>query len=222
MPKPKTQASMELGYTPARRTRGKRDLKRVLADVALELPFRAELMNVEQLERHAIELANSDVLATGHCHDPLLPRLSENESILLHAYELIGIAAERNRRIAPAAEWLLDNFYLIEEQIRSTRRMLPRSFSGELPRLANGNCPHFPRVYGIARELIAHTDGRVDLHSLNGFVAAYQTVVPLKLGELWAFPLMLRLALIENLRRVAARLANSRCARIRRSIGRKE
>ncbi len=119
-------------------------------------------------------------------------------------------AAERNRRIAPAAEWLLDNFYLIEEQIRTARRHLPPSYSRELPRLANGPAATYPRVYGIALELISHVDGHVDAVSLNGFIAAYQTITPLKLGELWAVPIMLRLALIENLRRVAARVASGR------------
>ena len=139
--------------------------------------------------------------------DKLIPRLDENERILVHTYDLVTAAVKRNRRIAPAAEWLLDNFYLIEEQIRTARRHLPQSYSRELPRLANGPAASYPRVYGIALDLISHVDGRVDAVSLNGFIAAYQTVTPLKLGELWAVPIMLRLALIENLRRVAARVA---------------
>lgn len=130
--------------------------------------------------------------------------------MLIATYELVTAATAQNRRIEPAAEWLLDNFYLVEEQIRSIRRLLPPSFSRELPRLADGPNAELPRVYGIALELIAHVDGRVDACHLNGFVAAYQSVQPLKLGELWALPLMLRLALIENLRRVAIRVAVAR------------
>ncbi len=175
-----------------------------------DLPLRSELYSVDQLERHARLIATAHQLATGRMADKLLPRLAENERVLIAAYDLIAAAAEMNRRIAPAAEWLLDNFYLIEEQIRSTRRLLPRSYSGELPRLANGLAANYPRVYGIALELIAHTDGRVDAASLDGFIASYQSVSPLKLGELWALPLMLRLALIENLRRVSVRIAAGR------------
>ena len=119
-------------------------------------------------------------------------------------------AAKRKRRNSPAAEWLLDNFYLVEEQIRTARRHLPPSYSRELPRLANGPAATYPRVYGIALELISHVDGHVDAGSLNSFLSAYQAIMPLKLGELWAVPIMLRLALIENLRRVAARVASSR------------
>jgi cellobiose phosphorylase len=183
------------------------------ASVVEELPLRSELLNVEQLERHARTIAGTHRLSTLHADDKLLPRLVENERILVDTYDQIAAAAARNRRIVPAAEWLLDNFYLIEEQIRSTRRLLPKSYSSELPRLANRAHADYPRVYDIALELIAHTDGRMDAASLTGFLTAYQTVAPLKLGELWALPLMLRLALIENLRRVAVRISQGRCDR---------
>jgi cellobiose phosphorylase len=95
---------------------------------------------------------------------------------------------------------------LIEEQIRMAKRHLPKGYSRELPRLLDDPL-RIPRVYAIAMEAISHCDGRVDPEALSSFVASYQTVTPLKLGELWAIPIMLRLALIENLRRVGARIA---------------
>ncbi|HUP81664.1 MAG TPA: glucoamylase family protein, partial [Pirellula sp.] len=176
----------------------------------LEPPFRDELLSFDQLERHARQLAVTHQLAIGRTADKLLNRLAENEKVLQSTYDLVAAAVVKNRRIAPAAEWLLDNFYLLEEQIHSTRRLLPRSYSRELPRLTNGLAADYPRVYGIAIELIAHTDGRVDSQALDGFISAYQSVAPLQLGELWALPLMIRLALIENLRRVAGRIAIAR------------
>ena len=175
-----------------------------------EPPLRAELYGIDQLARHARALAESHQLVTRRAPDKLIPRLDENQALLVQTYDLVTVAVERDRRIAPAAEWLLDNFYLIEEQIRAARRHLPRSYSRELPCLANGPSANYPRAYGIALELIAHVDGRVDAASLSGFIASYQAVTPLKLGELWAVPIMLRLALIENLRRVAVRLAVGR------------
>jgi cyclic beta-1,2-glucan synthetase len=175
-----------------------------------EQPLRAELLSVDQLEHHAKKLAAAHQLAAGRGSDRLISRLNENEAVLIRTYELVTAAVERNRRIAPAAEWLLDNFYLIEEQIRTARRHLPRSYSRELPRLSSGPAANYPRVYGIALELISHIDGRVDAISLNSFIAAYQSIAPLTLGELWAVPIMLRLGLIENLRRVAARVAAER------------
>src|SRR5208282_5370795 len=110
------------------------------------------------------------------------------------------------RRITPAGEWLLDNFYLIEEQIQLARRHLPRGYSRELPRLLNGPSAGLPRVYDIVLELISHVDAQIDAEPLSAFIAAYQTVDSLKLGELWAIPIMLRLGLIENLQRITTRL----------------
>jgi cyclic beta-1,2-glucan synthetase len=99
--------------------------------------------------------------------DRLLTRLAENEGVLIGACNLLKEAAAANRRIAPAGEWLLDNFYLIEEQIRMARRHLPKGYSRELPRLLNGPLAGFPRVYDIALETISHGDGRIDLESLS-------------------------------------------------------
>ena len=151
-------------------------------------------------------LAATHRLAPGRGRDRLLARLAENEEVLVDACDLLAAAVTANRRVTPAAEWLLDNFYLIEEQIRTAKRHLPRGYSRELPRLAQGPSAGLPRVYDLAFDAISHGDGRVDAEGLSRFVGAYQTVTPLKVGELWAIPIMLRLALIENLRRVAVRV----------------
>jgi len=172
-------------------------------------PLRAELFSADQMERHGKTLAGWHRLSLQRAPDQLLPRLAENEDVLLEACNLLTAAVKANRRISPAGEWLLDNFYLIEEQIRTAKRHLPKGYSRELPRLAHGPSAGLPRVYDIALEAISHGDGWVDPESLNRFVAAYQKITALKLGELWAIPIMLRLALIENLRRVAARIAVS-------------
>ena len=172
-----------------------------------EPPLRAELFSADQMEEHGKNLAVAHRLAPGPAPDRLLARLADNEGLLIEVCDLLTAAVSANRRVTPAAEWLLDNFYLIEEQIRTAKRHLPKGYSRELPRLASGPSAMLPRVYDLAFEVIAHGDGRVDAETLSRFIAAYQTVTPLKMGELWAIPIMLRLALIENLRRVAARIA---------------
>ena len=172
-------------------------------------PLRAELFGADQMEQHGAALAGSHELSTVRSPDQLLGRLRENETVLLDTCRLLTGEVKADRRIAPAGEWLLDNFYLIEEQIRTARRHLPRGYSRELLQLANGPSAGRPRVYDIALEAISHGDGRVDPESLSRFVAAYQKTNPLTLGELWAIPIMLRLALIENLRRVAALVTKS-------------
>ena len=178
-----------------------------------EPPIRSELFSSEQMMQHGSSLANVHKLSSGRAVDRLLPRLADNEIVLIQARNQLAESIKAHRRMAPAGEWLLDNFYLIDEQIRLARRHLPRGYSRELPCLQSGPSAGLPRVYDIALETISHGDGRVDPENLSGFVAAYQTIAILKLGELWAIPIMLRLALIENLRRVAARIAVSEIAR---------
>ncbi len=175
-----------------------------------EEPLRAELLSLQQLVHHAKDLAVQHDAVVSRGADRLLPRLAENERVLRESHEVVSVALAQGRRIAPAAEWLLDNFYLIEQQIHQTRLHLPRTYSLRLPRLTSGPMAGFPRVYHMAVDLIAHLDGRLDAETTTSFVEAYQTVAPLSLGELWAFPIALRLGLIENLRRVAARIAYRR------------
>ncbi len=172
-----------------------------------------ELFSVDQLDRHAKNLARGHKVTVGRggrSSERLLTCLSENQHRLRDAYGVITEALDRGRRITPAAEWFLDNYHLIEEQFRTARRDLPRGYSRELPRLSTGAFAGFPRIYAVALELIAHVDGRVDAESVRAFVASYQSVAPLSLGELWAVPIMLRLGLLENLRRVVDRVAEGR------------
>ena len=158
-------------------------------------------------------LAASHELSSARGTDQLLARLDENENTLFSVCSVLTEAVTADRPLTPAGEWLFDNFYLIEEQIRTARLHLPKGYSRELPLLARGPSAHLPRVYDIALEAISHGDGRVDTESLRRFVAAYQAVANLQLGELWAIPIMLRLALLENLRRVGVHVAAGRTDR---------
>ncbi len=170
-------------------------------------PLRAEFLSLDQLTRHGHTLANWHQITNRPRADRLLPALTENAVILRECYDLANSTLREGRTVVPAAEWLLDNYYVIETHIRMTRQHLPRHYSLELPQLVGGPGDGRPRVYDIAMELISHADGLLDAENLRQFVAAYQTVTPLKLGELWAIPIMLRLALLENLRRISMRLA---------------
>jgi cellobiose phosphorylase len=172
-----------------------------------ESPLRAELFSSGQMKLHGKTLAGSHKLTKERASPLLLTRLKANENVLVETHALLTAAVKVKRLITPAGEWLLDNFYLIEEQVRTAKRHLPKSYHRELPLLINGPSAGLPRVYDIALEIIAHGDGRVDPEILSSFMVAYQKVTDLNLGELWAIPIMLRLALIENLRRVATRVA---------------
>jgi cyclic beta-1,2-glucan synthetase len=181
--------------------------------------IRSELFGIERLEQHAESLAAAQVVTA----DPnrgrrLDKRLKDNGRALLNAYRGVEKAVREERHITPADEWLLDNFYVAQEQIRQVRDDLPRGFYRGLPKLADGPLEGYPRVLGIAWAFVAHTDSRIDREMLLRFIAAYQRVQPLTIGELWAVAIALRVVLIENLRRVADQIASARAARAKADI----
>ncbi|PQJ09144.1 cyclic beta 1-2 glucan synthetase [Flavipsychrobacter stenotrophus] len=173
-------------------------------------PLRAELFSTAQMEQYGRHLAKAHKTVTGRAPNFLLKRLAENEDMLHEVRNLLAEAIKEEQMISPAGEWLLDNFYLVEEHIRTGKQHLPKGYSEGLPRLTEGDKEGLPRVYDIAVEIIAHSDGHIDIQNISSFLHAYQQVTTLKMGELWAIPIMLRLALIENLRRVSARIAIDR------------
>jgi len=179
-----------------------------------EEPIRSELFSVERLEQHAESLAAAQrVTPKPGRGRSLAKRLRDNGRVLLAAYRAIGAAIREERAITPAAEWLVDNFHIAEEQIREIRDDLPRGFYRQLPKLADGPLAGYPRVFGVAWAFVAHTDSLFEPQALCRFVAAYQRVQPLTIGELWAVAITLRIVLVENLRRSAERIVSSRAAR---------
>src|SRR6185295_16019343 len=181
---------------------------------ALEEPIRAELFSVERLEQHAESLAAAQhVTSTPRKGRPLLPRVLDNGRVLLESYRTIAQTIREEYAITPAAEWLVDNYHIVDEQLREIRDDLPPGFYRELPKLAEGPLTGYPRVYGLAWAFVAHTDSRFDPEMLLRFVRAYQRVQPLTIGELWAIAITLRVVLVENLRRLAERVVQGRTGR---------
>ncbi|HVB56534.1 MAG TPA: glucoamylase family protein [Candidatus Acidoferrales bacterium] len=179
-----------------------------------EEPIRAELFSVERLEQHAESLAAAQTvdpeLTKGR---PLTPRVAENGRVLREAYRSLAEAIQKDHAITPAAEWLVDNFHIVDEQLREIREDLPPGFYRKLPKLSSGPLEGYARVFGVAWAFVAHTDSRFDPEVLGRFVKAYQRVQPLTIGELWAVAITLRIVLVENLRRLAEAIVHSRAAR---------
>jgi len=173
-------------------------------------PLRSELFSEEQMKVFGKVLANKHKVLEGGAPNTLLKRLDENEELLIEVHGILTESVRNNQRIIPAGEWLLDNFYLIQEQIRTGRKHLPKGYNENLPRILNEDQINIPRVYDIAINIISHTDGRLSTQNLYSFINSYQLVTPLKMGELWAIPIMLRLSLIENLRRISTQIASDR------------
>ena len=176
-------------------------------------PVRDELFSVERLEAHAHSLAEAQGGGRKGRGRPLVRRLAENQALLLDAYRDTVQALDEGAGITPAAEWLIDNFHLVEKQVREVRLDLPAGYYNQLPKIAQGHLAGYPRVFGIAWAFVAHTDSRFDPDLLARFLRAYQDAQPLTIGELWAVAITLRIVLIENLRRIAERIVISRDAR---------
>ncbi len=179
-------------------------------------PIRAEVFGVARLEDHAKSLAHAQTVTD----DPragrgLTARVRDNQRVLNFAYHIILQTVEDKRAITPAAEWLIDNFHIVRSQLKDIHEHLPPAYYRELPKIAEGPLSGYPRVYGIAWAFVAHTDSRFDPELLKTFLAAYQRVQPLTIGELWAVPITLKLVLIENLRRLAAQIVNGQQARLK-------
>ncbi|MBS1109129.1 MAG: glycosyltransferase 36, partial [Anaeromyxobacteraceae bacterium] len=185
-----------------------------MAQILDTLPFRDELLSIERLEERARALAaRFTVDPSRRMARSVFPRFDDNALVLRQAYRALAADVHRGEFVTPAGEWILDNYHLVDSEIRVVRQNLPRGYYRELPKLAARDLAGNARVYALAVELIRHSDSRLDRQQLARFLDGFQTVAPLTIGGLWAWPSMLKLALIENLRRLAEQTLEARAAR---------
>ena len=185
-----------------------------LIDPRGEAPIRGELYGIEHLEEHARRLASACRLAPpSRQASPLLKRFAESGEALAKAHREILVGFNRSEGRGLDAEWLVDNYHVVDEVLREIEKDLPAGYDAELPKLADEPLAGYPRVYAMALALVAHTDGGLDEPRLTRFVDAFQSVAPLTIGEIWAVPTMLRLVLLENLRRLADEMLRGRAGR---------
>src|SRR5205809_3026542 len=168
-------------------------------------PLSHELPSSQRLVEKATSLARAIVVsrAAKPRGPSFLHRLLEIEDALEWANMSLTMSAEARHAFTLSAEWLLDNAYLIREQVADLRKSLPQKYYGKLPLIANGPAAGLPRVYHVAAEMVAETDGALEPEIIRRFLAAFQAITPLDIGELWALPLMLRLQLLECVRALA-------------------
>jgi cyclic beta-1,2-glucan synthetase len=177
---------------------------------------RAELFGLQRFAEHGHSLAQAQtVYPPGSVPrgQRFFPRVRENLVALRSAFDYIALTSQSGQYISPAAEWLLDNFHLVEAQLQQIREGVPQRYYAQLPKLSAQPLQGLPRVYGIAWAYVAHTDSVLDQTLFTAFLDAYQDVAELTIGELWALPTTLRVVLLENLRRVAQGIAQSKVAR---------
>ncbi len=195
---------------------------------AADQPIRAELFGLHRFEEHGRSLAQAQIvhdedddgipspgrsLFKTPSRDSFFPRVEENLTALRQAYDYVALTSRTGHYVTPAAEWLLDNFHLVEAQLQQIREGLPRRYYASLPKLATAPLQGLPRVYGIAWAYVAHTDSVLNPEVFTAFLTAYQQESELRLSELWALPTTLRVVLLENLRRMADTVAQSKVAR---------
>ena len=187
-------------------------LSRRRSSPGAEKPLRDGLLSIERLEERAKALAARFMIQpdSRRMARNVFPRFNDNARLLDEAYRTLADDVHKGEFVPPAAEWLLDNFHLVASEIRNVRQNLPRGYYKELPKLAPREFGGDARIYALAVELIRHSDSRLDPQQLLRFINGYQTAAPLTIGELWAWPSMLKLALIENLRRLAAEMLDAR------------
>ncbi len=189
-------------------------LLRRSTDLLHDDPLREEIFSVERLETYAVylatELRSHSKKSRGRS---LVKQLRKNADELNIVYRKLASAAQAKKAISPAAEWFVDNFYIVEDQIRQIRLDLPPHYYRELPKLKGGELKDLPRVYTIALAFIAHTDSRIDSDTLRRFLLSFQSEIPLSIGELWAVAITLRIALVDHLLPLAQRIHNGRVQR---------
>lgn len=180
---------------------------------ALDEPLRAELYSAERLSEEARILARSQKVRPGVSHPRILERVRGNSRYLNDVYSKINEGLAAGESFPPSEEWLYDNFHFIEEQLHNIPEDLPPKFCTELPALASGPFRNFPRLYEMALQVITHTDSRFNAPLLLQYIHSFQEISPLTTGELWGFAILLRIGLIENLRRLIQTEEKNREAR---------
>ncbi|NCN28073.1 hypothetical protein GW915_10900 [bacterium] len=184
------------------------------ADSVSTVPLREDVFSAEALEQYALVLAEELVVypfrKIGRSLNPILKKHTKD---LNSTYKVLVEAIHEKHPVSPAAEWIVDNYHVIEEQLRDIRFHLPPHYYNGLPKLSSGPLKDYPRVYALALSFLSHTDCHLNTDALRRFIVSFQTVSPLSIGELWALSISLRIALIDFLKPMALRVLHSRVNR---------
>ncbi len=175
-----------------------------------KIKIRDASLTSDELETHAREMAYDHAVSKRlNLFNWPVPRMNENYKYILSVYKALNEDMQKGIGTTPAAEWLLDNFYIIEEQVKGIRKDLTKEFYSRLPMLSSGPFKGYARIYTVALELVSHTDGRIDERVLLNYINAYQSHNVLASRELWALAIMVKLALIENIKYICQTIEES-------------
>lgn len=165
------------------------------------------LLSNEELLRHSSDIAKNHLKCKKKKGSSLLfKRLDENFKFISKTYLTLSEYSKNGQPLCAGADWLLDNFYIIEEQYKELKHNSNAKFIKKINILKEGYYKNYPRVFILAIELISHTDGRIDKKQIIDFINSYQYISPLSMGEIWSLSLMIKIALIENIRHTCEKI----------------
>lgn len=164
----------------------------------------------EGLKNHAANISDyHERVKTTNSKRKIMKSLDNNHRNILKGYEYIDRDMRYKRDVVPAAEWLMDNFYLIEKEYKDIKHNLPDYCYKKLPAVTKGLFKGYSRIYHIAMEIVSHTDGKIDEKTIMSFIESYQKQTVLTNAELWALPNMLRIALLQNIGSVTNKIVTA-------------
>lgn len=168
------------------------------------------LLGTQELIRHAVLLAKAyRISSRKKSKNILTSRLEYDYRIISSEYRKLTLDGKNGVSLCPSTEWLLDNFYIIEENFKKSKKTLNKEFFKKLYIISNKSLEGLPRIFTICAEFISHTDGKIEKNQLIEFINAFQSVTPLSMAELWSLGPMLRAAVLERIQSICIKISDT-------------
>lgn len=169
--------------------------------------MKGALLDAYQLENYLEKIASDHILQDKSDKKTYpIPRLEENFKVITKTYELLNSHLKMGINIHPAGEWLLDNYYMIEETVKTIQKELTIKKYENFVSIGTGPYQGFARIYVLASEIVAYTEAKIDGHNLQNLLAAYQRKKTLNMEEIWNIGIFLQIAIIETIRNVCEKI----------------
>ena len=174
------------------------------------------IVDKKQLENHLQKIASNHNLANKPSKETYpIPQLIENYETIKIVYNLLNEHVKLGITTHPASEWLLDNFYIIEETVKQIQKELTLKKYMNFLGIANGKYKGFARIYVLAAEIVAYTDNKIEKEDLEYYLASYQEKKTLSMEEIWNIGLFLQISIIENIREICEKIYSSQIQKMK-------
>ena len=171
------------------------------------LDVNGAVLDSNQLENYLQKLAADHILTSKSEKKTYpIPRVKDNLKFISDIYSMLNEDLKNKLPIHPAGEWILDNFYIVEKNAKIIIKNLNMKKYVRLIGVANGKNKGFSRVYVLANDIIAYTDGKINAETLQKYLQAYQSKKTLSMEELWTISTFLQIALIEKIRVICEKI----------------